>query len=137
MKFRKIFTIMLFGCFTTASISSHALGRKYSEIRLSSDTFIVSIKATNTTTPDKALSGLLTRAAEVTIKNGYKYFIITDKQDQSDIRSSSYFDTFGSGAIASHKTTKVPHGQMTIKCFKTNPKANDAIDAKFFLENKK
>lgn len=125
MNLRKIVTIMLFGVFTTALIPSHAMGRKYSEIQLTPDTFIISIRATDTTTQDKAMSGMLTRASEVTLRNGYKYFTITDKQDHPEIRRSSY------------KLTTVNHGQMTIKCYKKDPGSNNPIDAEFFLANKK
>lgn len=138
MKLSKLVNLMLFSCFMLTTIPSDAWGRKYSEIQLSSDSFIISIKATETTSHDKALSGLLTRAAEVTLRNDYKYFVITDQKDHSAITSSSYLNSFGIGsARATHHVSKVPHGQLTIKCYKTDPDSKDAIDAAFFLKNKK
>ncbi len=138
MKLRKLVSIILSGCFMATTIPSDAWGRKYTEIQLSSDSFIISIKATDTTTHDKAISGLLTRASEVTVRNGYKYFVVTDKQDHSAIHSSSYLNMFGVGsATATHHLSKVPHGQLTIKCYKADPGNKDAIDAEFFLANKK
>lgn len=134
MKIKKTLVVMLFLCFVMTSISSYAtMGRKYSEIQLAPDTFIIGIQATETTSPDKALSGLLTRAAEVTLRNGYKYFTVTHAEDQSELKSSSYFG-YGSGST---KVSKIPHGQMTIKCFANQSKSNDYIEAEFFLKNKK
>jgi len=125
MRFKRMFYILLFGYFMTAMIPSHAMGRKYSEIQLSPDSFIISINATTTTSPEKANNGLLTRASEVTLRNGYKYFTIIDKKDNSE----HVYDYW--------TIRKVPHREITIKCFKNDRGVNNPIDAEFFLQNKK
>ncbi len=133
MLLKTIFTSLMLVFFTTTSIPVQAFGRKYSEMQLSSDIFIVSIKATETTTQNKAISGLLTRAAEITIRNGCHYFIVIDSQDQSDFKDS----LIASNYTAVLKSSKIPHRQITIKCFKSQPTGDNAIDAKIFLDNKK
>ena len=131
--FKTIFISLMSVSFIATSISVEAFGRKYSEMQLSSDTFIVSIKATDTTTQNKSISGLLTRSAEITIRNGYNYFIVTDTQDQSDFKDSLSMNSY----TAILKTSKIPHRQITIKCFKSQPKVDNAIDAQIFLDSKK
>lgn len=135
MNYKIIFSVLLAVCFSIPSYAS-IWGRKYSEIKLSEDTYIVTIRATSTTTPDKALSGLLTRAAEITLNNGYRYFIVTENRDLSDKQDCLEFN-WGSGfASATQKTKTIPHGQIAIKCFKTNPHKDFSIEAKSFLEFK-
>lgn len=114
------------------SIQVQAFGRKYSEMQLTSDTFIISIKATETTSQNKALSGLLTRAAEVTLKNGYNYFVVIDTKDQSEVQGTWVYGY----SVTTHRSSKIPHGQITIKCFKKQPKENNSVDAQLFLEKK-
>ncbi len=100
--------------------ASYAFGRKYSQIQISPDAFIVTIQGTKSTTLETALSGLMTRASEITLKNQCKYFVVTSNIDHSIVSSKKTIDMC-----------------ITIKCFQEKPKEDlVAIDAQFFLDNK-
>ena len=130
---KRIAFTLLFASFLLPSISSHAFGRQYSEIKLSPDTFVVNIRATSTTTAEQAYSGLLTRASELTLNNGYKYFVVTENADKSDYVNHTAANIFSSSTHAK----RIPHTQMTIKCYAEKPSVENVIEANFFLENKK
>lgn len=132
MLFKNAAIFSIFICFLLTSMQAHAFGRKYSDMQLSADTFIISITATESTSQNKAFSGLLTRAAEVTLKNGYSYFVIIDSQDQSEAKH--IYGWFGKSP---RKSSKIPHGQITIKCFKEQPQENNIVDAQLFLDKNK
>ncbi len=112
MFYKKLAIFSTFIYFTMTSTQAQAFGRKYSEMQLTSDTFIISIKATEETSKNKALSGLLTRAAEVTLKNGYNYFVIIDAEDQSESKDTVVMN-YGWIHSATRKSSTIPHGQIT------------------------
>ncbi len=121
---RKLFFILLTLMLSLSSIS-HAFGRKYSHMQIAPDSFIVTIQGTKSTTLDVALSGLMTRASEITLKNNCKYFIVTSNIDHT---------TISKGRFSEIKKIEMC---ITIKCFKEQPKEDlVAVDADFFLKNK-
>lgn len=121
---RKLFFALL-TLLLSFSSTSHAFGRKYSQMQIAPDSFIVTIQGTKSTTLDQALSGLMTRASEITLKNNCKYFVVTSNIDHTTISKGRY------------STIKKIDMCITIKCFKEQPKDDAvAVDADFFLKNK-
>lgn len=136
---------------------SHAFGRKYSQVQVAPDVFVVTIVGTKTTTYEKALSGLLTRASELTLAHGYKYFTVAASANQTKTSTvscgqeyfsgslvpSSIINLFGnnlygmSSSVAYAYTMTELGGCMTIKCYKEKPEIEGVVDADFFLETKK
>ena len=104
--------------------TSHAFGRKYSHMQIAQDSFIVTIRGTKSTTLEQALSGLITRASEITLKSDYRYFIVTSNIDHT---------TMTQGRFSTNKNIDMC---ITIKCYKEEPKEAVSIDANFFLKNK-
>lgn len=54
----------------------------YSDIRAGHDTFVITFKANEYTTPEKVRKYALKRAAEVSRKHGYQYFSILDSTER-------------------------------------------------------
>lgn len=77
---------ILSGCSTT--YKSTGLTGGYSDTRLSSDIFQVSFRGNGFTSREKASDFSLLRAAELTIQNGFNYFIILNKENY--LRNSTY-----------------------------------------------
>lgn len=146
-------SVFLMGCST--HYHSEGLSGGYSETTTAPDSFIVTFKGNGYTSSEKVVRYALRRASELTIENGYKYFIVTSSADQtsgynySNTQSnahasansygySNYSSTnvngYGSSSTYSGQVTK-PAVSIVIKCFKTKPWREGVIDAKYYLES--
>ncbi len=77
----------------------------YSDVRVSSDTFVVTFRANEMTDPGEVYSYAIKRSGDIALKNGYRYFVVTDHRDHtSKIRHLHY-----------------PSVQLTIRCFHQPP----------------
>lgn len=144
-------SMILVGCATKYKPIGF-LGEGYSEIRTKPDSFIVTFKGNSATPAEKVYQYALTRASEITLNNGYKYFHVTSNKDQSrktdykktHTNSSTEVDTRGfadlevdnSSTVTSYTETVVrPAIYLEVKCFAQMPESLDVIDAKYFLDN--
>lgn len=123
----------------------------YSEIVTSNDTFYVTFNGNQFTSNERALKYALRRASELTIKNGYSYFIVLSNVDHStytgycthqnnvtrarkDIPHRHFFTT-GFSSTSNYGTICRPAVTLRIKCYKIPPKNMDVINAHYYLLN--
>ena len=98
--------VLLSGCAT--AYKPNGLGGGYSDMALSDDTYKVSFRGNGYSSPELVQTYLLRRCAELTLQNGYKYFIILTGGVNADqnvwttpttIRSFSNGNTFTDGNV--------------------------------------
>ena len=83
----------------------------YSEMRSGQDIFVVTFRANEHTSPKKVKKYALRRAAEVTRKNGYRYFAVLSE-------------------IGEGKHLHYPSLRLTIQCFHEPPFGREVIEAR-------
>lgn len=119
---------MLFsGCST--SYQASGLNGGYSEIKKTPDSFIVVFKGNRFTPYEKVMEYALKRAAELTLKNGYKYFSVISSTDRTE--SYSYSNASKTKLLGNVVKPKLI---MEIQCFYEQT-ASNIIDAEYFLQN--
>jgi hypothetical protein len=148
----KISAILFLTSCATGYHSQGFLGGGYSEIITSPDTFIVTFKGNGYTSHERALRYVLLRASELTIKNGYKYFVVVSSIDQTSTcnYSSTHANLSGSAntyTYSNHTSTQAkgsgssstysgiivkPGTTIRIKCYREKPQIDDAIEAEFY-----
>ena len=160
MKKRSLFliplAIFLGACSATGYYPRESSGG-YSEIRVNPDKFVVTFNGNGRTHSDTVMKYALLRASELTLQNGYNYFVITSKEDKTS--SYAYTDTYErvSGSADAHKGSKdsrasasetvsssthsgtvvKPGLTLHIKCFSDKPQSEEAIDARFYWDANK
>jgi hypothetical protein len=132
-----ILSLILVGCATGYHSSGFTGG--FNEMKLQDDIYKVGFSGNAYTGQERAKNFTLLRSAELTLENGYSYFIILD--NNSAISTSTYTTpitatttgtAYGYGSSANYYgTTNVSGGEtyqynkpstnMTIKCFKEKP----------------
>ncbi|MES2199861.1 MAG: hypothetical protein V4489_06810 [Chlamydiota bacterium] len=142
--------VFLTGCSTT--YHSQGFFGGYSEIQTNPDSFIVLFKGNRYTSSEKVMKYVLLRASELTIQNGYKYFVVLDSSDQSSGYQYSNTYTRASASASSYNcynysNTRVrgsessntysgtvikPGTSIRIKCFMEDPLHEDSINAEFY-----
>ena len=147
--------ILLCGCATSYHPMSH--GEGYSEIVTTSDSFLVTFRGNQFTESEKVMQYALTRAAELTLQNGYHYFTVTSTEDKTKSQEysmtegnasgamthrNSYYSNFSRTRVAAASSSSTHSGTidkpgitLTIKCYKKKPTFSDVIDADYFLAN--
>jgi hypothetical protein len=146
-----VLALSLAGCATATPYQPAKDGLGYSEQKLESNRYRVMF-AGNSSTPRQTVENyLLYRAAEITLNNGYDYFVIADNATNADTR---YLQTFTGPAYGAYywrpywgvgaaTTTADPiteyQAEANIIVFKgpkpaDNPKAFDARELKTNLE---
>ncbi len=75
-------SLVLTGCATATPYQAVNKGHGYSEQRLEADRYRVSFAGNTRTSYDTVADYLLYRAAELTLENGYDYFIVTDRGNE-------------------------------------------------------
>ncbi len=119
-----ILSLLLSGCatgpFGETAYKPNGLAGGYSETHLDKNIFEVSFWANENTTLERINDFTLLRSAELTVDNGYKYFIITSTHSTSAYLSSEY---------------KKPRRQDSIVCLMEKPKHYDVYDASFLLKS--
>jgi hypothetical protein len=68
-------SLLIFGCGATA-YKPYGLTGGYSDKKLSEDEFIIAFDGNIRTDADRAIHFTMLRAAEITLNNGYKCFVI-------------------------------------------------------------
>ncbi len=124
MKFRFAFLaivplVALLSCATTYQREG-LFTNGYSDSRMAGDTFAVTFRANEQTPPQKVKKYALQRAAEVTLKNGFRYFAVVEE--------------VGSGRNMKNKAhLHYPSVRLTIQCFHEKPLDREAFDARRVL----
>ena len=151
--------MFLAGCATTYTKKSLLGG--YSDTKIQEDIFKVTFKGNAYTDTERTEDFTLLRCAEITLENGYNYFIVLG--GGTDVKTGTVYTPptaqttgfvsggvyhghtsyFGGGVSAYHKPTSA----CMIKCFKERPEdlnvivldatqVRDNIKAKYKIENK-
>lgn len=80
--------LWLGGCATATPYQSLRDGEGYAEQRLESNRYRVSYRGNGATPRETVENYLMYRAAEVTLNNGYDWFLIADRQTRADAARS-------------------------------------------------
>lgn len=147
-----LFGLFFIGCSTKYQPVGFTGG--FSETQLSHNAFNVSFKGNGYTSREKASELALLRSAELTLNNGYKYFIILNSEKYIDYSShtspKTYNTTFQANTYANQtygiaNTTSSggntiyfqrPSTDNTIQCFKDKPNLNTVIyEAEFISKS--
>jgi hypothetical protein len=153
--------MVLAGCVTP--YQKLGLGGGFSDFALSDDTYKISFRGNGYTSADIVQDYLLRRCAEITLQNGYRYFVILGANTNSknsawttpaQVQSNSYGNFYGTGnaylnsvygsynqniltTINPSQTFIVTRYTTTaiIKMLNNNKNYQSALDAKYILSN--
>ena len=137
----KIFAILFCAVFVGCATGYHGQGFTggYSDMKLQDNIFKVSFKGNGYSSMERAGDFALLRSSEVTIENGYKYFIVLETNSYvktATISTPVTAETTGSvnmyGNTGSYNATtyysggetyhiRKPATNMTIECFQDKP----------------
>jgi hypothetical protein len=144
-------TALLYGCATPYQKQGFAGG--YSEAQLNTNVFRVSFKGNGYTSREKAADLALLRSADLALQNGYRYFVIIDKNNYSQnslykTPTTSYtnVNVYGAGNFAYGQATtntyggniyniSKPSATNTIICFPERPPNIFSYDAEFIYNS--
>ena len=139
--------VSLAGCVTATPYQPAAKGLGYAEQRLETNRYKVTFAGNSSTPRETVETYLLYRAAEVTLQNGYDYFVLVDQSTDKDTTYTWYpYSYWGPGfgpGFGASSGTSMPRSeyqaQANILIFKgakdpTNNHAFDARDLKSNLE---
>jgi len=107
------------GCRTP--YQSESLRGGYSETRLQENVFTVSFRGNGYTRPERTTDFAMLRCAELTIQNGYRFFVIADAQHDA---SSSVYSTPGSSSTTGTLTSV---GSVTYGSFRTSTNPGSTV----------
>ncbi len=142
----------LTGCATSYKPYSYFGGGGYKDVQLGENIFKVSVEANGYTTNERASNLALLRAADLTLQNGFRFFVVSSSEDNSyssiykaPTRTSVSVSGYGNTATASARTTggqiysyQFPVRSMIITCFKEKPDMQETIyDAEFLYNSMK
>lgn len=145
-------TLILSGCATPYQRVGITGG--YSETKLGENIFLVSFRGNGYTSRDRAIDFSLLRAAELTLENGFRYFVVIESEKHTEIDtyttpSQSYTtgSAYSYGNYTSGSATTTTYGGQTyiiskpratnmIICFKDKPDINGLIfNARFIVKS--
>ena len=151
MQIAVLAALLLAGCATPYQRTGFSGG--FSETRLQENAFSVSFRGNGYTSRERSTDFALLRCAELTLENGFKFFVITDSAQDTKtayyntggssqtygtvntIGNTSYgsFNTYHSGSttVPIHK----PRSAYTIFCFKEKPEGAMAFDAAYLADS--
>lgn len=140
-----IIAVFIFsGCATKYKPTGFSGG--YSETQLGENVFNVSFRGNGYTSRERASDFTLLRSAELSLHNGFEYFIITNSEKYTNIHTTpKSYSTSGNINGSSYNATttqsggitfRKPSANNTIVCFKEKPKINDIIyEANFIIKS--
>lgn len=96
----------------------------YSETKLSDNSFLVVFNGNGWTDSNKVFDFALRRSAEITLENGFNYFII-DKQSNDKLRQQTYSQGLA-GAVAGQLIPR-PSSSHVIICYKERPEDTEDL----------
>lgn len=124
--------IALSGC-ATAYQKEGIFSNGYSDFRVTQDTFVISFKANEYTSPEKVMEFSLRRASELTLNNGYRYFAILEEIDTSREHTVLNSKKDGPSKTSTLSHLYYPSIRLKIKCYETKPIEREVIDARDYL----
>ena len=117
----------------------------YSETQLDENVFKISFRGNAYTARERVADFTLLRSAELTLKNGFEYFVIIDADSYVSHSSSTtptrYYTNFSNGSATTYKiggqTTHItkPSSSNTIVCFKQKPKSVFSYSANYVYKS--
>ena len=113
------FSIILMGCATSYQKESYTGG--FSETQLGENVFQVSFSGNSYTSRKKASDFTLLRAAELSLENGFKYFIVVDSEKYTSTRTQT-MSSSGKTFVYSNPTSV-----LTITGFKEKPETSGLV----------
>ena len=123
--------LLLAGC-STSYHEKGFFGDGYSDYRVNQDKFAVTFRGNEYTDSEDVRRFALTRAAELTLQNGFRYFKILSEKDISR-KATETSTTEHDESIFTRKVNKQSPGiDLMIRCYDQEPDG-DAIDAREFL----
>lgn len=152
---RKLFIIVIVLLFSGCSTSYQSKGFSggYSEIQLDEDVFKVTFNGNGYTGREKAADFTLLRSAELTLQNGYAYFVIVDagryvtnSTYTTPTTTSTTASTYGASNYAYGNAQSTTYGGQTyniskpsssnvILLLKEKPASTFAYNAKFIYKS--
>ncbi len=147
-KFIIAVTIVLFiqGCAT--SYQPLDFGGGYREVQLDENVFKVSFRGNDSTHQERATDFTLLRSAELTLENGFKYFVIVDERSATSTQlhttsatshtTSDGFGGFTTNTYGGHTyVTSKPSVTNTIILHKEKPDSVFSYNAEFLYKSMK
>ena len=136
-----LLSLSLFGCSTPYQSTGVAGG--FSETQLDKNVFRVAFVGNGYTRPTQVEDFALLRSAELTLKNGFRYFAILNEKSGKDIStytSPSYSTVSSTGKITTWggdtDFISKPSSTMTIVCFGEKPSTSSLVyDADFIYKS--
>lgn len=139
--------LLTVGCSVSQYHAKDYQGNGYSEYRMAADRFIVTYRGDRFTDPEDVQRYALRRAAEVASNYGYRFFLVENNRDLSRTsivqeinEEQSFVEDFFTDRIKPIKKTKMRQTEknnfaieLTIRCYNSDPKQDEAIDAYQFL----
>jgi len=116
---KKLFFLSIVIILSSCSTRYHkkAYNGGYSEIQFDSNLFQVSFKGNSRTSMEKTVDYALLRSSQVTLKNGYNYFVIIKGNQYVKKYNHLHFDYFGPYSHTIHK----PRVTFKIRCYTDKP----------------
>jgi hypothetical protein len=109
-------------CATATPYQRKGASGGYAEVPLDGQTFVVSFEGNSSTEPERVLSYLHYRCAEVTLEAGYTHFLVLHVKAGKD--TSSVVTNVSGGPMfpsAVSQTMEKPYAGVVIKLFKSVP----------------
>ena len=109
-----VFTLLLAACATPTPYQPARDGLGYAEQRLESNRYKVTFSGNSRTSKETVENYLLYRAAEVTLRSGYDYFVMAQQGTEAETRYSQTFSGgFGSGFYSWYPRSAIGFGVGT------------------------
>lgn len=127
----------------------------FTETQLSPETYRISFKANTLTSADQVQDFTLLRAAELTLENGHRYFVVQESVDQTQrhvtvvpattyssgkVKSSgdkAKYESYSSSSPGYVKEEFSPGLGMVIRTLDAKPAKGEAYDAAFLVKSLK
>lgn len=141
------FCIFLASCATPTPYKPEGPQGGFTDMALNKDTYIVTFRGNTVTSPELVNSYLLRRGAELTLNNGYNYFVKLDGETAKNTAVVQVPTTINKTKDKDTKTTTTVINEggsytvdsytsrMTIKMFANNAKHPNALNAATILGN--
>ena len=106
----------------------------FNETQLSENVYSVRFKGNSSTDRTRVDDFTFLRCAELTIENGYRYFTVQSKTEETDSRIYGGVGTYAGNVSGTISNYNYPEAQKTIKMFKEKPQ-EEHFDAVFLRKS--
>ena len=128
------FSLCVFLAACATKYQEKGFGGGYTDIRLNSDTFQISVSGNGYTSKERAQNIAMLRAAELTIQNGGERFIVLSGRIESEYSGSTPIvanRVGGTVIVSGGDSVFKPGGDLTIRIVKQgDPNYANALDAR-------